>query len=32
VLDPHGDLQGVQRAGQEEEKGLIDKAKDVLSG
>src|ERR671933_346673 len=32
VLDPHGDLQGVQRAGQEEEKGLIDKAKDALSG
>jgi glutathione-independent formaldehyde dehydrogenase len=32
VLDPHGDLQGAQRAGQEEEKGLIDKAKDVLSG
>src|SRR5919206_1981006 len=32
VLDPHGDLQGAQRAGQEEEKGLIDKAKDILSG
>src|ERR671932_1645376 len=32
VLDPHGDLQGVQRAGQEEEKGLIDKAKDILPG
>ena len=30
VLDPHGDLQDAQRAGQEEEKGLIDKAKDVL--
>jgi glutathione-independent formaldehyde dehydrogenase len=32
VLDPHGDLQDAQRAGQEEEKGLIDKAKDILPG
>jgi glutathione-independent formaldehyde dehydrogenase len=32
VLDPHGDLQHAQRAGQEEEKGLIDKAKDILPG
>ena len=32
VLDPHGDLQDAQRVGQEEEKGLIDKAKDILPG
>ncbi len=32
VLDPHGDLQDAQRAGQEEEKGLIDRAKDALPG